>query len=95
MVGERHLHGGTSIRAVGTRSRLSVAPALHESNPVGGAPRWRIERDVDQRLAGLGDDEGLRFGGLFDLPRKVGLGVVNRKGLHRAPVGVVLLFGCF
>src|SRR5207244_1382794 len=55
----------------------------HEANPLRLAGGWRVERhDLDQRLAGLGDDERLALGGTVDQSRQMGLGFVHVDGAH-------------
>lgn len=54
-----------------------VVKSLQSAQPL----LWRFGRinrlDLDHGFSGLGDDEGLAFGGFFDEPREVGLGLVD------------------
>src|SRR5207248_1364829 len=55
-----------------------------EAEPFNLALGWRVERhDLDQRLAGLGDDERLALGGASDEARQMGFGFVDVDGAHR------------
>src|SRR3954454_14197012 len=58
----------------------------HKAHPLYFALRQRVERhDLDQGLAGRGDDEGLALGGAIDEARQMRLGFMDVDGSHEAP----------
>ena len=64
---------------------------LHEAEAA-----WRVigqSHDLDQRLAGTGDDEAFAGGGGLDQSGKVGLGLVHIHGFHRDLLSPAKLVG--